>query len=77
LFSLVRNPLLDSLLKLPPRQHHPAITAEAAKANIGANAVDLPAITATWVPFAHLDNIANLDICGHDCLTFSTLQAGL
>ncbi len=63
-----RKPSLDRFFELAARQHHAMLTAQAAQANIRANAVHLPLVVAAGVCFAHLDDIPNLDFFWHDVL---------
>jgi hypothetical protein len=60
LFSLSGYPLLDRLFELPSWQHDPALAAQAAKADVCANTVHVPALTPARVYFSHLDDVADL-----------------
>ncbi len=55
----------DSSLKNRAFQHHPVLTFEADDADIGAQTVHLPVITAAGMLFFEADHIAQFDFHNH------------
>src|SRR5581483_823555 len=62
LFPGMRNPLLDGFFELAAGEQHPAFAAQTAQADVRANAVHLPAVTAAGMALTGLHHVADLHV---------------